>query len=847
MAKMKFRTVVENREMSQEEKEARWELWRQGDLSWKLKGKQEEIYNDIINQTKDVSVALCSRRFGKCLAEGTQVPTPDRGFVNIEDLKVGDLVYGYNSDGTVTPTRVLDVIYQGEKEVYDLTSNNRKLISCTLDHKFLTKNLYNNKNEELSVRYFHSRSKILTKTIKHDYGVKNIQDAYAIGALIGDGCSRQKKGYKSVYISSKDEEVIKGLSNSINSKDITKNSKKNYTWRIGLTEHFSIDLYKKWIHGKYAHEKLLDWDEVKTWNRKSKLRLLAGLIDTDGSVAISSRILTIQFGMQAKSVVEVFCKLIKELWFYDVTLLVENRDKYKNGPIHHCTIRNNLISKRILKELDEFLCCPRKKWKDEYNNLLENNTRPDCIGVQVVNPTTKKTYDIEVDNETHLYLVENGLVTHNSTSALVPCIEVCLQNPDAIIKYACPTQKMVKKMIYPALKVIFHDAPPELELDKLWNATEGELKFPNGSILTIAGTDGNNADNLRGAYAHLVIADEAGFMDDLDYVIKSVLLPQTDTTGGKLILLSTPNFYNINHEFHTEYVKPFDASGKLVKFTLFDSPMVNDQEREKIISRYKKGINDPKFRCEYMVEIPTSTETSVIPEFYQNRKEIILDKIVEPDICDYYVGGDIGTNDPTAFLFGYYDFNEATLYITDEWISEGAGKEISTSMIATAIKLKEEDNFKRPPFKRVIDNNSQILVTDLRRDHGLGFFLTKKDNKLAQVNKVRDLMSEGQIKISSKCKNLIYQLTCGQWEKNNGNKLEFDHLEESIDGDMPANHLDLVDCLIYMVRNVNFGRNPKQHTQSALSENQYQHNRNTEQAPNAGLMQKLFGVKGKRK
>ena len=88
---------------------------------------------------------------------------------------------------------------------------------------------------------------------------------------------------------------------------------------------------------------------------------------------------------------------------------------------------------------------------------------------------------------------------------------------------------MVKKMIYPALKVIFHDAPPELNLDLLWNASEGELRFPNGSILTIAGTDGNNADNLRGAYAHLVIADEAGFMDDLDYVIKSVLLPQTDT------------------------------------------------------------------------------------------------------------------------------------------------------------------------------------------------------------------------------------------------------------------------------------------------------------------------------
>ena len=55
-------------------------------------------------------------------------------------------------------------------------------------------------------------------------------------------------------------------------------------------------------------------------------------------------------------------------------------------------------------------------------------------------------------------------------------VEVCIQNPNAIVKYACPTQKMVKKMIYPALKVIFHDAPSEFSLDKLWNATEGELR-----------------------------------------------------------------------------------------------------------------------------------------------------------------------------------------------------------------------------------------------------------------------------------------------------------------------------------------------------------------------------------
>src|SRR5690554_2764900 len=79
--------------------------------------------------------------------------------------------------------------------------------------------------------------------------------------------------------------------------------------------------------------------------------------------------------------------------------------------------------------------------------------------------------------------------------ALIGEIEACIQNELIICKHACPTQKMVKEMIYPQLRIIFHDAPPELSLDKLWRDSEGKLIFPNHSFIGIAGTDGNNADN----------------------------------------------------------------------------------------------------------------------------------------------------------------------------------------------------------------------------------------------------------------------------------------------------------------------------------------------------------------
>lgn len=435
-----------------------------------------------------------------------------------------------------------------------------------------------------------------------------------------------------------------------------------------------------------------------------------------------------------------------------------------------------------------------------------------------------------------------------STTALVAQVESCIQHPLIITKHACPTQKMVKEMIYPALRVIFHDAPPEFSLDKLWIASEGKLIFPNGSMITIAGTDGNNADNLRGAYCHIAVADEAGFMDDLDYVIRSILLPQTDTTGGKLILLSTPNYYNPVHEFHTEYVFPYEASGKLVKFTLFDSPMVNDKERAKIIARYKTGVDDPKFRCEYLVEVPRSTEHTVFSEFYQNKKNIITEEnMTIPQFCDTYVGGDVGVRDLTAYIFAYYNFKEATLYIMDEWIMNGT--EMTTEHIANAIKTKEELHFKHEngariyPLRRIMDNELK-LITDLNRLHGINFMATKKDNLAAAVNEVKIMLQDNRIKIHPRCKHLIYHLENAQWKKNHVGR-ELDHLPDSIDGDIKGGHCDAAMALVYLVRNILFNHNPYPENHLTLTENQHHRSGSypTQNTSVNTMVKNLLGIK----
>ena len=388
-------------------------------------------------------------------------------------------------------------------------------------------------------------------------------------------------------------------------------------------------------------------------------------------------------------------------------------------------------------------------------------------------------------------------------------VETCLQEPNSIVKYACPKQRQVQTIIKPIMREIFKDAPPEFNLQDMWKSNDKIYQFPNGSEIQIAGTDNGNAENLRGGYAQLLICDEAGFMDDLDYVVNSILLPTTDTTDGKLILTSTPNYKDPQHEFHSEFVFPLEAEGRLIKYTVYDSPMVDEAKIKKIIARYSGGVENPKFRCEYMCEIPRLTENTVVPEFSPMKHEIVVDEVELPDHFDAYVAADIGFRDLTVVLFGYYDFMRAKLVIMDELVMNGP--EMTTDELAKRIKEKEDVRFYREdinmsvePYIRIMDNDLK-LINDLVRLHNIHFIATKKDNKEAQINQVRLWVHQGKIEIHERCTHLRYHLENAQWDKN---RKSFRQLKDTPNGDIRGGHCDALDALIYLVRNMNEGRNP---------------------------------------
>jgi len=377
-------------------------------------------------------------------------------------------------------------------------------------------------------------------------------------------------------------------------------------------------------------------------------------------------------------------------------------------------------------------------------------------------------------------------------------IETCLRKKNAIVKYVCPKQRMVKTILKPIMRQLLEDCPPDIkpeykEADKIY-------VFPNGSEIQMAGTDNQNYDSIRGGKSDLWIVDEAGFCNDLDTVVRSVLSPTTLTTDGRGILASTPDPDNPEHDFIKEFVEPAQLAGRLHKYTIDDNPLLDESRKKAIEEQYPGGRKHPKYRAEYLCEIVRNAENTVIPEFDDDaEKEIVNGEYKRPPFYDVYLSMDIGGKDFTVILFAYYDFLKNTVVIEDEFVMR---TKQNSKDIASNIKKKMEELYgEKQPYLMFADKN---------------FLPTKKDNKEAAINNVRLKVMNREVSIHPRCKTLIYHLKSGSWARRSEkamNQSNYKQFARSADG----GHFDALDAVIYLIRNVIYGKNPYPNNYGVLS------------------------------
>ncbi len=218
-------------------------------------------------------------------------------------------------------------------------------------------------------------------------------------------------------------------------------------------------------------------------------------------------------------------------------------------------------------------------------------------------------YDAVNNNKHSLFVINCGRQIGKSFYLCTQAIEFAIKNPNSKILYLAPQAKMVKKIILPRIKTILQDCPRDMK--PVYKVNEQVYMFPNGSQIHIAGTDAGRVENLRGQVFHLVLADEAGFMDDLSYVVASILVPMISTTRGRIILSSTPPI-SPDHAF-VRFVRQAETNGYYIKKTIYDNPLIDPDQMKGLIEA-SGGENSDAWRREYLAEFITSAKDAILPE-----------------------------------------------------------------------------------------------------------------------------------------------------------------------------------------------------------------------------------------
>lgn len=366
---------------------------------------------------------------------------------------------------------------------------------------------------------------------------------------------------------------------------------------------------------------------------------------------------------------------------------------------------------------------------------------------------------------------------------------VSLSKANAQIRYASTSQKAVKKMIIPIFKIISSKIPKEFR--PKWNQIDGVYIFPNGSQVHVAGVNNQHEDDLRGTAADLAIVDEAAFVDNLKYLIDSVLVPQLLTIPNAKLIMASSSPLSPAHEF-VSYIQECKQTGNYSSYTIEDGGF--DLETVEEFIAEAGGRNSTTCRREYFNELIVDAEFAIVPEYSKD----LIGVYTKDGFDEYYhkyVSMDIGVKDLTAIIFATYNFKQAKLYIQDEIIING--NDVTTANIANLVKQKELE-LGCKPYRRISDNNNLILLQDLGSAFDLHFAPTSKDTLIAMVNELRLWVKDKRIIVDPKCKHVAGCLEFGVWDTNKkmwGKSLVY-------------KHFDALAALMYLVRNIDQHTNP---------------------------------------
>lgn len=364
-------------------------------------------YGGMYNEYKggNHSALIAARGKGKAISYSTIVYTPD-GYKKWEDIHIGSKLYG--DDGI--PTTVKEVYEQGEIPIYKVTFKDNREAFVSKDHLW-------------TVKYGKSLRTVNTKWIlENGFGNRIVKgkvhcpienkcfvpinksilieekqvpmDPYILGLSLGDGCIRYSTS-NGILFSSHPNDIIEYK--TLINRNIR--NYKNNNWFIEYPNAKQIfkdlDLFDKSTADKFIP------DIYKYNSEHIRLEILRGLMDTDGSVYKNG----IEFMSKSKQLAEDVLWIARSLGIKG--RITSKFVSYKGERREYFRVK--LITSKVIFKL------PRKvnRIQNRETSFLKNQEEFVAI-TDISYSHNEKAKCVVVDNDSHLFLMNDFIVTHNS-------------------------------------------------------------------------------------------------------------------------------------------------------------------------------------------------------------------------------------------------------------------------------------------------------------------------------------------------------------------------------------------------------------------------------------------------
>ena len=360
---------------------------------------------------------------GKALPNSTLIPLYDGTWKQVGDIVVGDILI----DRCGKPTKVLQTFPQGQKEVYKIKFKDGREALCNDEHlwsyntlgqvnksHFFTKTLReiieegagsNYRNSDGSFKYLIPQNKPV------DYVEANLYvHPYLMGLMLGDGSFREHTSNKALQFSTGDEELLETI-HTITNWQVQKSSSKNYTYYFKNNDkNISVSEFLKHypaLINTYSYNKFIP-TQFMTGSINQRWLLLEGLMDTDGSIDNKGRCSFTTTSPQLKNDFMLLCNSLglKTICREDI-----RSNKYTTGICYDINIVCSKEDKLKLFRLER----KRGIAKEYFNNAKRTVTNDSnaIVDIQDCGYTEDMTCFL-VDNDEHLFLMNDYIVTHNT-------------------------------------------------------------------------------------------------------------------------------------------------------------------------------------------------------------------------------------------------------------------------------------------------------------------------------------------------------------------------------------------------------------------------------------------------